>query len=186
MSVESAQQKLKKDLDASMEALAREFAKIQTGRASPGLLDDVTVEAYGQSMPLSQVASVTAPEARVLRIDPYDAGNLGAIEKGIQKSNLGLTPNNDGKVIHINIPALTEERRRDYVKMAKAAGEECKISQRNARHAALDAIKQLEKDKEISQDDQKKASERVQQMIDDYGKKVDAGLKTKEEEILKV
>lgn len=186
MSVEDAQKKLKKDLDASMDALAREFSKIQTGRASPGLLDDVMVEAYGQSMPLSQVASVTAPEARVLRIDPYDAGNMAAIEKAIQKSNLGLTPNNDGKVIHINIPALTEERRKDYVKMAKAAAEECKISQRNARHAALDVIKQLEKDKEISQDDQKKASENVQHMIDDYGKKVDAGLKTKEEEILKV
>lgn len=186
MSVEEAQKKLKSDLSASMDALSREFGKIQTGRASPALLDDVMVEAYGQSMPLNQVGSVTAPEARVIRIDPYDAGNLSAIEKGIQKSNLGLTPNNDGKIIHINIPPLTEDRRKEYVKMARAAAEECRISQRNARHAALDKIKQLEKDKEISQDDQKKAADQVQDLIDEYGKKVDANLKQKEDEILKV
>lgn len=186
MSVDAALQKLKAELEASMQALAREFSRIQTGRASPALLESVMVEAYGQQMPLNQVGSVTAPEARVLRIDPYDAGNLGAIEKAIQKSNLGFTPSNDGKVIRINIPPLTEERRREYVKLAKAAGEECKISQRNSRHTALDAIKQLEKDKEISQDDQKKGGERVQHLIDEYGKKIDAGLKAKEEEILKV
>lgn len=177
---------LEKRLKDSLDALGREMAKIRAGRANPAILDDVRVEAYGQTMPLQQVGQVTAPDARTIRISPYDPSTLPAVEKAIQKSDLGLTPSNDGKVIHLTLPAMTEERRRDYVKMAKQAAEEAKISQRAARHDALDAIKKLEKDKELSQDDQKKAAEQVQKLIDEYGKKVDATLKHKEEEILEV
>lgn len=186
MSVDPVFQKLRKSLDASIEALGRDFAKLRTGRANPALLDDIRVEAYGSPMPMNQVANVTVPEARTLRISPFDPGTLGAIEKAIKASDLGLTPNNDGKVIHLNIPPLTEERRKEYVKVAKQYAEECRVSQRSARHAALDEIKKLEKDKKISLDDQKRASDQVQKSIDEYGKKVDAIFQKKEAEILQV
>ena len=178
--------KLKQQLDASLDALGREFAKLRTGRATPALLDEVRAEVYGQQMPINQVASVSVPDARTLRISPYDATTLGAIEKAIQKSNLGMTPQNDGKVIHVTMPPLTEERRKEYVKLAKQHAEECRVGQRGARHQALDALKGLEKDKKISQDDHKRGSGEVQKLMDEYAKKTDATYKRKEEEILKI
>ena len=175
---------LKDRMDKAVQALEKSFTKIRTGRATPALLDGLSADYYGSATPLTQMASITAPEPRLLMIQPWDAQAMGEIEKAILKSELGLTPQNDGKVIRINIPALTQERRKELSKLVKKNAEEAKVAVRNIRRDANEMLKDLKKDKEISEDDQKKAEEQVQKITDDFIKQIDASAATKEKEIM--
>ena len=175
---------LKDRMDKTVQALEKSFTKIRTGRATPALLDGLSADYYGSPTPLPQMASITAPEPRLLLIQPWDAQAMGEIEKAILKSELGLTPQNDGKVIRITIPTLTQERRKDLSKLVKKNAEEAKVALRNIRREANEMLKELKKDKEISEDDQKKAEEQVQKITDDFVKLVDAAAVTKEKEIM--
>ena len=170
----------------AIEATRQEFASIRTGRASTALLDRLTVEAYGQEMPLKQVATINAPDARSLIIQPFDKNTVGDIRKAIEKSDLGLTPNVDGTVIRLGIPPLTEERRKDLVKVVRKKGEEGKVAVRNVRHKGVDELKALHKDGQISDDDQKRAQDQIQKLTDKYSKDVDALVAHKEKEIMEV
>lgn len=169
-------------MTSAVEAMERRFTNIRAGRANPAMLDHVMVSYYGVATPLKQLATISIPEARQLCIKPYDKSSLGAIEKGIFEANLGLTPNNNGEVVILNIPALTEETRREYVKQAKGIAEECKIALRNARQDGNNAIKKLD----IPEDDVKYAENEVQELIAKYNKTVDEKLKIKEEELMSV
>lgn len=173
-------------MEKAITALHGDFNKIRTGRASVNILDDVRVDSYGSSVPLNQVASLSVPESRTILIQPWDASQISTIEKAILNSDLGLTPGNDGKVIRINIPAPTEERRREFVKTAKRYAEESRVSIRNTRRDGNEELKSLEKEKEISQDDLKKAQQDVQAITDEMIKKVDDHLATKEVDIMEV
>ena len=170
----------------AVEATRQEFASIRTGRASTALLDRLTVDAYGQEMPLKQVASINAPDARSLVIQPFDKNTVGDIRKAIEKSDLGLTPNVDGTVIRLGIPPLTEERRKDLVKVVRKKGEEGKIAVRNVRHKAVDELKVLHKDGKATDDDVKRAQEQIQKLTDKYTKDVDTLVAHKEKEIMEV
>lgn len=175
--------------DGSMKSaishLIKELVKIRAGKASPAMLEGILVEYYGAQTPLNQLSNVTAPDARTLSIQPFDKSALQNIEKAIMMANLGLNPQNNGEVILINVPQLTEERRRDLVKQAKSEGEHAKVSIRNARKEANDEVKKLEKD-EISEDEAKDATAEVQKLTDGYSKKVDDLLATKESEIMTI
>jgi ribosome recycling factor len=176
--------KMAKDaMDKAKERLGRELARVRTGRASPALLDDIRIEAYGTPMPLNQLATVSAVDARLLVIKPYDVSNLSGIERAIRASNLGVNPSSDGVVVRVPIPPLTMERRRDLVKQVKEFAEEAKIGIRNARREANDFLKEAEKDKEISEDQLKKGLDKVQALTDDYIKQVDGTVAKKENEI---
>lgn len=177
---------LKDKMDRSIDALHREIAKLRTGRASISMLDGIRVDYYGTMTPLNQLATMSVPESRLITIQPWDAGVLSNIEKAIMNSDLGLTPTNDGKLIRISIPQLTEERRKEIVKTAKKIAEECKIAVRNNRRDANEEIKKLEKDKTISQDDLKKTQTRIQEITDKHIDRVDDILKHKEKEIMEV
>ena len=168
----------------ALKALEGNFSRVRTGRASLSLLDGVRVDYYGSTMPLNQVASLSVPEPRTIIISPWDAKVIGEIERALQKSELGLTPMNDGKVVRINIPALTEERRKELVKVVRKMAEESRVAMRNIRRDANELLKDLKKDKEISEDDMFRAQEDVQKLTDDYIKRVDATLAAKEKEIL--
>lgn len=163
-----------------------ELLSIRAGRANPALLDKVVVDYYGQPTPLKQVGNVSAPEPRLLAIQPWDAKLISQIEKAILKSDLGLNPSNDGKVIRLIIPQLTEERRKDLTKLVKKNGENAKIAIRNTRRDTLDKIKKLEKNKEISEDDLKKAEEELQKITDKHIDQVDVVTKKKEEELMEI
>lgn len=169
-----------------LEALEREYKRLRTGRASSSLLDGVRVNYYGTPTPVAQLATVTTPDSRTIMIQPWDQTVLGEVEKSILKSELGLTPNNDGKVIRISIPPLTEERRKELVKMINKKAEEYKVIMRNIRRDSNELIKDLKKDKEISEDEQFKAQDEVQKITDDFIKKVDEIYSAKEKEILEV
>jgi ribosome recycling factor len=177
---------LRKDMDESVGALRKELAKLRTGRASTALLDHIVVEYYGATTPLNQLATLSAPEARLLVIQPYDRSAMVNIEKAILKSDLGLTPNNDGKIIRVPIPQLTEERRKDLVKHVKRIGEEFRVSLRNHRRVAIERLKEAEKKKEITADDSKHGQDRVQKTTDDFIGKVDLVIKAKEAEVMEV
>jgi ribosome recycling factor len=177
---------LQKEMDGSVNALRKELTKLRTGRASTSLLDHVTVEYYGATTPLNQLATLSAPEPRLLVIQPFDRGAMGEIEKAILKSDLGLTPNNDGKVIRIPIPALTEDRRKDLVKHVKKIAEEFRVSLRNHRRVAIEHLKEAEKKKEITADDSKHGHDRVQKITDDFIGRIDKIVKAKEEEVMEV
>ncbi|MDL2226190.1 ribosome recycling factor [Deltaproteobacteria bacterium OttesenSCG-928-M10] len=177
---------LKDRMDKTVQALVKSFTKIRTGRATPALLDGLNADYYGTPTALTQMASITAPEARLLMIQPWDVQAMGEIEKAILKSELGLTPQNDGKVIRITIPTLTQERRKELSKLVKKNAEEAKVAVRNIRRDANEMLKDLKKDKEISEDDQKKAEEQVQKITDDFIKQVDAAAAVKEKEIMEV
>ena len=177
---------MKDRMSRAIEALVHEFATLRTGRASIGILDGVKVDYYGTLTPLNQLASLSVPEPQTILIQPWDMTQIQAIEKAIMASDLGLTPSNDGKVIRLNIPQLTEERRRELVKVARKYGEEAKVSIRNSRRDANDKAKALERDKEISQDELKKFSEEIQKITDEFVGKVDKLLAEKEEEIMEV
>jgi ribosome recycling factor len=169
-----------------LEALEREYKRLRTGRASASLLDGVRANYYGTPTPLAQLATVTTPDPRTIMVQPWDQTVLGEVEKSILKSELGLTPNNDGKVIRIGIPPLTEERRKDLVKMINKKAEEYKVIMRNIRRDSNELIKDLKKDKEISEDEQFKAQDEVQKITDDFIKKIDEIYSAKEKEILEV
>ncbi|GAB4459558.1 MAG: ribosome recycling factor [Armatimonadaceae bacterium] len=167
----------------SVEAAASDFATLRTGRATPAMLDPVKVEYYGQQMPINQLASVTVPEPRTLIIAPWDRGTLGPIEKAILRSDLGLNPNNDGEVIRLNIPMLTEERRKDFVKQLNGKAENARVSVRNIRR---DAIDQAKKDEEMTEDDVKRLEKDVQKLADKYIGEIDTLQKSKEGELMEV
>jgi ribosome recycling factor len=170
----------------ALEATRTDFASIRTGRASPALLDRLQVEAYGQSVPLKQVAGVSTPDARSLVIAAWDKSTVGAIRKAIETSDLGLTPNIDGQQIRLTIPPLTEERRKDLVKLVHKKAEDGKVAIRNIRHKSIDEIKGLLKDHKITEDDNKRAGEQVQKITDRFIKDVDGLVAHKEKEILEV
>lgn len=177
---------LKGKMDSAITALKREFGTLRAGRASLAVLDTITVDYYGVPTPLSQVASLAVPESRLIVIQPWESKILPDIEKAIMKSDLGLMPTNDGKLIRLAFPPLTEERRKELVKVAKRVAEEAKVAIRNIRRDGNDFIKELEKEKEISEDDLKKGQEEVQKITDSYIAKVDDILTHKEKEIMEV
>jgi len=172
-------------MDKALEHLQKQLGKIRAGKANPSMLSSVMVQAYGIQSPINQLASITTPDARTLSIQPFDKSTLGDIEKGILQANIGLNPQNDGEFIRLNIPPLTEERRREMVKQTKTEGEEAKISLRSARKEALDYVKSLEKDG-LSEDLAKNAEAEVQKVVVEYTTKVDAILSVKEDEIMTV
>jgi ribosome recycling factor len=179
-------QKARQRMDGAIEALRREFAGVRTGKASPGLLDTVKVDAYGSMMPLNQVGTVTAPEARMLLVQPWDKTLIKATEKALRESDLGLNPSNDGQVIRIPIPPLTEERRKEYVKLLHKLTEEARVAVRNVRREANDEIKHRQKDEGLSEDDIRREQAEVQKLTDQYVAKIEELMKHKEAEIMEV
>jgi ribosome recycling factor len=175
---------MKRRMNKVLEVMAHDLGRVRTGRASVALLEGIKVEAYNASMPLSQVASLAAPEPRLLTIQPWDPTLLADIEKAILKSDLGLTPTNDGKLIRLPIPTLTTERRKELVKVVKKMGEEAKVALRNVRRDGNEQLKDLKKDKQISEDEAHRAQDEVQKITDDFIKKVDAQAAEKEKEIM--
>lgn len=170
----------------TIEATKKEFNTVRTGRANPALLDRIQVDYYGTPTPLNQVATVTAPEPRLILIQPWVKSTLGDIERALLKAELGLNPTNDGSVIRLNFPPLTEERRRDLVKMVKKQAEEMRIAIRNLRRDANDQLKKLEKEEHVPEDEVKRTLDEVQQLTDKYITKIDELLVAKEEEIMEV
>ncbi len=177
---------MKRDMVKSVESMRQSLMKVRTGRASIGILDGIMVDYYGSPTPLNQLATLAVPEPRLITIQPWDKGALVSIEKAILKSELGLTPNNDGKVIRVPIPPLNEERRRDLVKMVKKTAEDFRIEIRNHRRDANAMLKDLEKEKEINKDDLKSSQDKVQDLTDGYIKQIDDVLAAKEKEIMEV
>jgi ribosome recycling factor len=173
-------------MDKSVEALRRELSSIRTGRASPGLIESLKVSYYGTPTPLSQMASISVPEARVLMVQVWDRSAIGDVEKAFLASDLGLTPNSDGEVIRITLPVLTEERRRDLVKLVARKTEEGHVAVRNIRRDANDGLKRMEKDGEIGQDDSHRAQDDVQKATDRHISEMDGLKKDKEAEVLEV
>lgn len=184
--VQAVLQDAEAKMQQAVQAARRELGSIRTGRANPALLDRITVDYYGTPTPLNQLASISVPEARLLVVQPWDKNSLKEIEKAILGSELGLTPNSDGTVIRIQIPQLTEERRRDLARMARKEAEDKRVAVRNVRRDANDDLKQLEKDGIISEDECRRAQADVQQLTDQYVKEIDELLATKEKEILEV
>ena len=171
-------------MEKSIQSIRNEFQSIRTGRANPALLNRIHVEYYGSPTPLQQLASISVPEPRMLVIQPYDKNALQEIDRAIQKSDLGISPSNDGKVIRLNIPPLTEERRRDFVKLAKKIAEDGKVAVRNVRREAIEQIKKLEKDKHLPQDQSKDAQEDIQKLTDRFIELLDKLAADKEIEIM--
>ena len=170
----------------ALEALRREYSSLRAGRATPALLDKVNVDYYGTPTPVNQVANVSVPEARMITIQPWEKTMLGAIEKAILKSDLGLTPNSDGTIIRLNIPQLTKERRTELAKTIGKKAEDARVAVRNIRRDANDAIKKMEKEKVATEDDSKKAQEDMQKVTDKYIKEIDNTMAAKEKEIMEV
>lgn len=181
---------VKKDAEERMgkaiAALEREFAGLRTGRASTALVENIKVDYYGTPTPINQLGSVAVPDSRTITIQPWDRGSFGLVEKAIQKADLGLNPMNDGKLIRIAIPPLTEERRKDLVKVSRKYTEDSKVAIRNIRRDANDSLKKLEKDKTISEDDSKKAQDFIQKLTDSYVAKADKVAQAKEKEIMEI
>lgn len=173
-------------MDHAVEHVQNQFATVRTGRAAPALVERLSVEYYGAPVPLQQLAAIQVPEARTLLIKPHDRGSLGAIETAIRNSDLGVAPNNDGVVIRLNFPALTEERRRDYVKVVKHMAEEGRIAVRNIRRDARKTMEALERDHEISEDDLDRAEKELDKVTADHVARIDAALGRKEDELLEV
>lgn len=182
----SSTQQVGQKMDRAIEALRREFQSVRTGKASAQLLDVVRVDAYGSQVPLNQVATVSAPEARLLVIQPWDPKMIGPIEKAIQLSDLGLNPSNDGKIVRLPIPALTEERRREFVKLLHKMAEEARVAIRQARKDSNDDIKRRQKDGDLSEDQARREQDEVQKLTDLHVQKVEDLLKHKEAEVLEV
>ncbi|MBL26607.1 MAG: ribosome recycling factor [Rhodospirillaceae bacterium] len=179
-------QDLKRRMDGAIEVLQTELAGLRTGRASAGLLEPVTVEAYGSHMPLNQVATVSVPEPRMLSVQVWDKGLTKAVEKAIRNSGLGLNPLAEGQTLRIPVPELTEDRRRDLAKMAGKYGEQAKVSIRNVRRDGMEALKRMEKDGTISQDEHRNMGDKVQSITDDHVSVIDEMLASKEKEIMQV
>ena len=181
---------INKEFDAKMgktiEVVKSDFASVRAGRANAGVLDKITVDYYGAPTPLNQVAAISSPDPRVLQIQPWDATILKAIEKAIQVSDLGINPQNDGRVIRLVFPMLTEERRKELTKQVKKYAEDAKVAMRNIRRDGMDYVKKLKKNSEITEDDQKKAEKDLQTLLDKYIKKVDEALAAKEKELMAI
>jgi ribosome recycling factor len=173
-------------MQKAVEALSRDLKTLRVGRATPGLLDKVTVDYYGTPTPLNQLANISAPEPRLLVIQPWDKSVMKDVEKALLKSDLGLTPNNDGAIIRLSIPELTQERRRDLVKVLKKKAEEGRVSVRNIRREANDGVKDLEKSKDISEDDSRRTLDDIQKLTDKFVKEVDLVMENKEKEIMEI
>ncbi|CAK7021886.1 MAG: Ribosome-recycling factor [Desulfovibrio sp.] len=173
-------------MEKALAALDRDFAKLRTGRATTALVDGIKADYYGTPTPISQMASIAVPDSRTLTIQPWDKGGIALIEKAILKSDLGLTPVNDGKLIRIVMPPLTEERRKELGKVARKYSEEAKVAVRNVRRDANDSLKKLEKEKTITEDEQKRATDDVQKLTDRYVAEVDKRCAGKEKEIMEI
>lgn len=173
-------------MQKSTESLTRDLNSVRSGRASPSLIENLKVEYYGTPTPLNQLASISVPEARVLMIQPWDKQSITDLEKSILKSELGLVPNNDGTVIRINIPPLTEERRKELVRLVGKKVEESHISIRNIRRSSLESIRAMEKDKTLSQDESRRAQEQLQQVTDKYIERMDSLGREKESEVMEI
>ena len=178
--------KTEEHMKKTLELLVHELAGIRTGKASPAILDTIRVNYYGQQVPVKQVANISVPDARTITIQPWDRSQIGEIEKAIQASDLGLNPQNDGGTIRLPIPQLTEERRRDLVKVVKRIGEESKVAVRNVRRDTNERIKKLEKEHDISEDEMRSKTEAIQKLTDAFVKKVDEAVASKEKEILEL
>jgi ribosome recycling factor len=177
---------LRSQMEATIESLKRDLNRVRTGRANPALLDGIMVEYYGTSTPLIKLGSVSAPEGNLLVVQPYDHTALNDIERAIRTSDLGLSPVNDGKILRVPIPTLTEERRRDLVKQVRKEGEHHRVSARNHRRDALDMLEALEAEKEISEDDQRHATEKVEAATKEFIHRIDEVIKAKEDEVMAV
>jgi ribosome recycling factor len=177
---------LRKEMDGTLTAMRRELARTRTGRASTALLEGITVDYYGAKTPLNQLASLAAPEPRLLVVQPFDRSVINDVERAILQSDLGLVPQNDGKLIRVPIPELTEERRRDLVKHVRKVAEEYRVSLRNHRRDANDLLKELEKDGDLTQDEMHRGQEKTQELTKDYTERLDKVLKAKEDEIMEV
>ena len=176
----------KRRMDKSIETTHHEFNSIRTGRASPALLDRITIDYYGTPTPLQSLASISAPEARLLVVQPFDPGAIKNIARAVQESDLGLTPSNDGKLVRLPIPALTEERRKDLVKVVRRVAEDGKVAIRNVRRDVMQHLKELVVNGEVGDDEERRAEQQVQKITDDHTKSIDDLLKVKEAEIMEV
>ena len=175
-----------KRMDKTLSHLAEEFDAVRAGRANPKVLDRITVEYYGQVTPLNGVATISSPDARTLVVQPWDTQLLKEIQKAIQASDLGITPQNDGRVIRLIFPQLTEERRKDLTKQVKKYAEDAKVAMRNIRRDGMDYVKKLKKDSAITEDEQKKAEKDLQDLLDKFTKKVDEATAVKEKELMAI
>ena len=176
----------KKDMEKATASLRKDLSRVRTGRASTGLLEGLTVEYYGARTPLNQIAGLAAPDPRLLVVQPFDKSVIGEIERAILRSDLGLTPQNDGKIIRIPVPELTEERRRELVKHVRKIAEEFRVSLRNHRRDGIEMLKEMEKDKDISEDERRHGQERIEALTKQYVEKIDSILKAKEQEIMAI
>jgi len=179
-------QEAQQRMNSAVEALRREFGKLRVGKATPSLLDGIVAEAYGSATPINQLATIGTPEPRLLVVQPWDKNLIGPIEKAIRASDLGLNPANDGQVIRVPIPALTEERRKELVKIAKNYAEEGRVSVRNIRRDANDSLKKQQKSGDLTEDEEKRAHDRIQELTDKFVKEIDENLTGKEKEILEI
>jgi ribosome recycling factor len=170
----------------AQEALRRDLGKLRTGRAHPAMLDSIRADYYGTPTPLAQMANISVPEPRMLTVKPWDKSAIQAVDKAIRESDLGLNPQSDGDLIRVPIPALSEERRRDLVKVAKRTGEDCKIAVRKVRHEAIAMLNDLKKEGDLSEDDVERAKKRVEDVVGAAGQAIDSVIQTKEKEILQV
>ncbi len=177
---------IERRMNGAVEALKREFGGLRTGRASAALLEPITVDAYGSKMPLNQVGTVGVPDPRMLAVQVWDTGLVGAVEKSIRDSGLGLNPQTEGNLVRVPIPELTEERRIELTKIANKYAEQARVAARNVRRDGMDTLKRMEKDGEISQDDQRQWSQDIQKLTDETVSTIDAALTTKDQEIMQV
>src|SRR5688572_13060236 len=184
--LEDVQKELGTSITKAHEALKRELTKLRAGRANPSLLDNIRVDYYGTPTPLAQMAHVNVPEPRLITVKPWDKSQIKAVEKALRESDLGLNPQTDGDLVRIPLPPLTEERRREFVKIAKKYGEECKVTIRKARHEALDMLNQMETDGDASADDVDRAKKKVEEIVADGSKQVEAMIASKEKDIMEV
>jgi ribosome recycling factor len=184
--LDDVQKELATSITKAHEALKRELTKLRAGRANPSLLDNIRVDYYGTPTPLSQMAHVNVPEPRLITVKPWDKSQIKAVEKALRESDLGLNPQVDGDLVRIPLPPLTEERRREFVKIAKKYGEECKVTIRKARHEALDMLNQMETDGDASADDVDRAKKKVEEIVGDGSKQVESMIASKEKDIMEV
>ena len=184
--LEEVYEEVERKMERSIEALRKDLSRIRTGRASLALLDGISVDYYGTATALNQMATLAVPESRLITIQPWDKTQIGPIEKAIQRSDLGLTPTNDGTLIRLSVPPLTADRRKDLVKQVKKVGEESKIALRNVRREGNDMLKSLEKDKLVSEDDWRRGQDQVQKITDRYIAQIDEILQSKEHEVMEV
>ncbi|WP_028574249.1 ribosome recycling factor [Desulfonatronovibrio hydrogenovorans] len=173
-------------MEKAVSSLEKEFSKLRTGRASTGILEDIAVDYYGTMTPLNQLASISVPDSRTITIQPWDRNAFGSVEKAIMKSDLGLNPVNDGKIIRISIPPLTEERRKELAKLAKRYTEDAKVAIRNIRRDANESLKKMKNSKELTEDEMHKGQDEVQKLTDSFVEKTDQVLETKEKEIMEI